>query len=685
MAEIDTLPHNLEAERAVLGACLIRQEHVDTARAVLRDGDWYRDAHRLIWRSMLRIHDAGGAVDLVTVRDDLDTRGVLDAVGGPAYVSSLADGVPRSTNVQHYTAIVARCGAERQALIGLQNGAPAADVQAALERARRVSEPTKATARLVKASDIEPEHVDWLWRKRLAHGEVTTISGLPGAGKSLIAADVAANVTRGYPLPDDPETDREPGAVVWIGHASEDRPASVIVPRFMAAGGDPELLHVLDTGAQDVSLRAACEAAEAVDPVLVIIDSWAAWGADAATDSATEAAARYRVFDGLRAQGAAVFVITHDNKLGTGDDVRTVAGSMQTTAKPRTVLHVKASALQCLKGNLSGRADTLAFMVESTTVHLNRQTFGDVPRIAWDSVPMPAGSPTPGSDDSGASVDEIVEYVAGQPEPITANRIRTGVKMDSKRKRRTCDRLIQMAVDAGRLVAADAFVNGRRHDGFTAPIQSNRSQPVATGAGCSGEGQESNGASHKYSDAHCSLPLAPAAMETDEATGCLTGCHPKGYETMTERPLPLPVAGAALAAGDDDRMIPLTMPVPPGVDVDPLCMLWEWPTDEAPNETLKVRVYPGADPRDWTRWPSLVLETARGEPVVSLPLDTRLVAFAILSVVPDAWETWVSTLDDDRAAFMRNVGLALLAHAVRHPPEPNDDGKLSFCFDAAAA
>ena len=102
MAEIDTLPHNLEAERAVLGACLIRQEHVDTARAVLRDGDWYRDAHRLIWRSMLRIHDAGGAVDLVTVRDDLDTRGVLEAVGGPAYVSALADGVPRSTNVQHY-------------------------------------------------------------------------------------------------------------------------------------------------------------------------------------------------------------------------------------------------------------------------------------------------------------------------------------------------------------------------------------------------------------------------------------------------------------------------------------------------------------------------------------------------------------------------------------------------------
>ena len=461
---------------------------------------------------MLRIHDAGGAVDLVTVRDDLDTRGVLDTVGGPAYVSALADGVPRSTNVQHYAAIVARHGADRSALIGLQNGAPAADVQAALERARRVSEPTKATARLVKASDIEPEHVDWLWRKRLAHGEVTTISGLPGAGKSLIAADVAANVTRGYPLPDDPETDREPGPVMWIGHASEDRPASVIVPRFMAAGGDPELLHVLDTGAQDVSLQAACEAAEAVDPVLVIIDSWAAWGADASTDSATEAAARYRVFDGLRAQGAAVFVITHDNKLGAGDDVRTVAGSMQTTAKPRTVLHVKGGALQALKGNLAGRADTLAFVVESTTVHLNRQTFADVPRITWDSVPMPAGSPTPSDDGgSGPTVDDIVEHVAGQDDPPTASAIRRALKMESRGKRQVVERLLRIAVDRGMLAVVDTYVNGRRYDGYTV-LDSERMPPGADGAHAQGH-TLSKGQGARHSTA---VPLAPCPLPCDD-------------------------------------------------------------------------------------------------------------------------------------------------------------------------
>ena len=537
MAEIDTLPHNLEAERAVLGACLIRQQHVDTARSVLRDGDWYRDAHRLVWRSMLRIHDAGGAVDLVTVRDDLDTRGVLDTVGGPAYVSSLADGVPRATNVQHYAAIVARHGAQRAALTALQRGAPAADVQAALDRAQRVSEPAQATARFVLATDIEPATVDWLWWKRLARGEVTTISGLPGAGKSLIAIEVAAAITNGYPLPDDPSTDRAPADVVWIGHASEDQPATVIVPRFLAAGGDPKRLHVLDTGLQDVSLRAACAEAEAVNPALVVIDSWAAWGADAATDSGTEAAERYRVFEGLRAIGCVPFVITHDAKMGAGADVRTVSGSMQTTAKPRTVLHVKGGALQCLKGNLAGRADTLAFMVESATVHLNRQTFADVPRITWDSVPMPAGSPTPGDGGgSGPTVDDVVEHVSGQDDPPTASAIRRALKMESRGKRQVVERLLRMAVESGRLTKVKTHVNGRRYTGY-AVIEAERMPLGAHGAHAQGHTlSEGQGARHSTA-----VPLAPCPLPCDDEGAHAQGAHAqtttKGDETMTEEPV----------------------------------------------------------------------------------------------------------------------------------------------------
>ena len=476
----DRLPHSLEAERAVLGACLIHQEHVSTVAAILGEGDWYRDAHRLIWRAVLRVSEVGRPVDLLTIRQDLQDAGVLDTVGGPAYVSSLTDGVPRSTNVMDYARIVARAGALRQIQVAIGRGAAADDVCALADRLAAVAA-AGPVARFIKASEVEPQHVEWLWRKRLAPGEITALSGLPGAGKSLMAVDVAAHVTMGYPLPDDPNTDREPDDVAWIGHASEDNPARTIVPRFEAAGGNSERFYVLDTVA-DVTLAAACAAAAEVNPALVVVDSWAAWGADAATDSGTEAADRYRAFERLRAQGAAVLVITHDRKEGADDDsVRAVSGSVQTTAKPRTVLHVKGGELRALKGNIAGRADTLVFAVEGVSVNLRGQTFTDVPRLVWESVPIPAGrSPGPegDGDTSGLTVDDVVEFVSAQHEPATENAIRRGLKMDSRRKRQTVNRLLSLAVDRGLLVKCSTVVRGREYEGFKVSEQNGRLRPA---------------------------------------------------------------------------------------------------------------------------------------------------------------------------------------------------------------
>lgn len=102
-----TPPHNLEAERAVLGAILIRPETLATVSAILDAGAFWRVAHQEIYRAAVRLEQAGTAIDPVTIREALTQAGKLEAVGGPAYVSSLADGVPRSTNVEHYAEIVA--------------------------------------------------------------------------------------------------------------------------------------------------------------------------------------------------------------------------------------------------------------------------------------------------------------------------------------------------------------------------------------------------------------------------------------------------------------------------------------------------------------------------------------------------------------------------------------------------
>ena len=115
-----TLPHNLEAERSVLGAILIQNEACNLAVEIIRPEDFYRDAHRRIFDKMITLSERGTAIDFVTLKEELAKSGELDAVGGPAYIASLVDGVPRATNVEYYATIVKDKSVMRR-LIGVSN------------------------------------------------------------------------------------------------------------------------------------------------------------------------------------------------------------------------------------------------------------------------------------------------------------------------------------------------------------------------------------------------------------------------------------------------------------------------------------------------------------------------------------------------------------------------------------
>jgi replicative DNA helicase len=109
-----SLPHNLEAERSVLGAILIHNEAFNDAAEILTAEDFYRDAHRRIFHKMVGLSERGAAIDLVTLKEDLLRSSELDEVGGPAYIASLVDGVPRSTNVGSYARIIKEKAALRE-------------------------------------------------------------------------------------------------------------------------------------------------------------------------------------------------------------------------------------------------------------------------------------------------------------------------------------------------------------------------------------------------------------------------------------------------------------------------------------------------------------------------------------------------------------------------------------------
>ena len=112
-------PQNIEAEQAVLGGMLIEKEAISKVAEFLKADDFYRESHRLIFEVMLELFNKNEAVDLVTVTESLRKNDKLDAVGGIAYITSLANSVPTAANINYHGKIVE----EKALLRGLINSA----------------------------------------------------------------------------------------------------------------------------------------------------------------------------------------------------------------------------------------------------------------------------------------------------------------------------------------------------------------------------------------------------------------------------------------------------------------------------------------------------------------------------------------------------------------------------------
>lgn len=112
-----TPPHNLEAERSVLGAVLLHSETLDVVVGIVPASAFYRRAHQQIYGAMVELHAAQATIDLVTLKNRLAQKGELESVGGPAYISSLVDGFPQASNVEHYAAIVREKALLRQLMV----------------------------------------------------------------------------------------------------------------------------------------------------------------------------------------------------------------------------------------------------------------------------------------------------------------------------------------------------------------------------------------------------------------------------------------------------------------------------------------------------------------------------------------------------------------------------------------
>jgi replicative DNA helicase len=99
-------PHNIEAEQSILSAILIENNTLAEVLEILSDQDFYREAHRKIFKAMVELFEKNEPADLVTLTNLLKERGQLGSLGGASYLAELVDAVPMAVNAAHYAKIV---------------------------------------------------------------------------------------------------------------------------------------------------------------------------------------------------------------------------------------------------------------------------------------------------------------------------------------------------------------------------------------------------------------------------------------------------------------------------------------------------------------------------------------------------------------------------------------------------
>lgn len=220
------LPQNDEAERAVLGACIIDPRSIVDASSgpkALKPGHFKGESHPAIYRAILACHARGG-VDLVTVSEELRSQGKLDAVGGQSFLAGMSDTVGTTSHTRHYADIVWDKAVRRSLLerteqvarLAYDEGLPVEDVMARAEKAVLNLTTLRGTdlksfgqiwdemrEAYTTGSPAVPYHLDTLNRLTaggMREGLFTLLGGLSGTAKTRTAVALMRSlIKRGRP------------------------------------------------------------------------------------------------------------------------------------------------------------------------------------------------------------------------------------------------------------------------------------------------------------------------------------------------------------------------------------------------------------------------------------------------------------------------------------------------------
>ncbi len=240
---------------------------------------------------------------------------------------------------------------------------------------------TSVKLEIIKASEIVPKEVRWLWYPYIPFGKVTLLQGDPGDGKSKLMLSLAALLSTGGLLPFADEEERhEPMTIIY--QTTEDDADDTVVPRFNAAGGDGDRLIFIKENEKNLTFgdNRIREAVERFNAKLLILDPMSSYiGGDCSLNNANETRAEFNHLIAVaRDTGCAIVIIAHMNKARDTSPLYRTNGSIDIAGAARSILAVTKTAdksnpdqryMVQVKSNLAPMGSAILFEVADKGVH----------------------------------------------------------------------------------------------------------------------------------------------------------------------------------------------------------------------------------------------------------------------------------------------------------------------------
>lgn len=281
-------PQNNEAEKAVLGSVVLNNAALPTAMEYLAPEDFYKHANKVLFQAMVDLNEKDEAIDVVTIKNQLEAQNQLDDIGGVGYLAEVATAVPSAANVAHYARIVAEKATLRNLIAAATDiisraNSDEGDVAGLLDDAERkimdVSESRDSTGfkRIADVLDKTMDDINQLATNKqditgLATGydgfdkltaglqpdNLIILAARPAVGKTAFALNVAQNIAT--------TTD------VSVALFSLEMSAESLVSRMICAEGTIRADHIRTGSLTDDEYRKLMVAVDALSRASMFID-----------------------------------------------------------------------------------------------------------------------------------------------------------------------------------------------------------------------------------------------------------------------------------------------------------------------------------------------------------------------------------------------------------------------------